>query len=481
MRKEQNNKLELTRKVDKWIRKRWNKIAIFTLSLLAPVTLFGQIHFEQSLNWQQMKEKARKEHKYIFVDCYATWCGPCKKMDQEVYPDTALGKFINPLFVSVKVQTDTSKNDNEQVKVWYADAHQISSEYQVNTLPTFLFFSPNGELLRKASSARPTLDFLKLALNATNPDKQEYALLSKFRNGKLPDSAMPSLITLLENANDQIDAREVAHVYIDSYLLKLPDDLLYKRDNVLLMGRYLLGSHDKAFKVFYEHGDQVDKVSERDAGYAKAVVEDVILKEELLPRLWLDKAHRVPVAANPDWAALHGIVQTKYGQAYADLTIDFEKIAYYRVTKRWPELIEAEIKAIEKDFFDNNGVMVPAKMERLNDLIYDHIFFHTNDKKILAKALAWEKQIVDKNPDDDSDLDTYANLLHKTGLRKDAIVWEEKAIAIKSDKVEEIARQYKNNPANQGYVDSKRKELQDMKDNLQKIRKGQPTWQMKED
>jgi len=31
------------------------------------------IEFQQGLNWTQVKEKAVQEHKYIFVDCYATW------------------------------------------------------------------------------------------------------------------------------------------------------------------------------------------------------------------------------------------------------------------------------------------------------------------------------------------------------------------------------------------------------------------------
>jgi thiol:disulfide interchange protein len=42
------------------------------------------INFENNLSWEQVKEKAKAENKYIFVDCYATWCGPCKAMDKEV-------------------------------------------------------------------------------------------------------------------------------------------------------------------------------------------------------------------------------------------------------------------------------------------------------------------------------------------------------------------------------------------------------------
>ena len=37
------------------------------------------IYFENSLTWEQVEQKAKDENKYIFIDCYATWCGPCKE------------------------------------------------------------------------------------------------------------------------------------------------------------------------------------------------------------------------------------------------------------------------------------------------------------------------------------------------------------------------------------------------------------------
>ncbi len=52
------------------------------------------ITFEENLSWQQAKEKAKKENKYIFVDCYATRCGPCKQMEKEVYPSDKAGNFL---------------------------------------------------------------------------------------------------------------------------------------------------------------------------------------------------------------------------------------------------------------------------------------------------------------------------------------------------------------------------------------------------
>src|ERR1700744_114335 len=122
------------------------------------------IHFTQGLSWQQIKEKARKENKYIFVDCYATWCAPCRRMDAEVYPDTTLGSFVNRRFISVKVQMDSTKKDQESIRVWYADAHEIQRGYKVNVLPTFLFFTPDGKLAHRSAGFSMSAHFLKLTM-----------------------------------------------------------------------------------------------------------------------------------------------------------------------------------------------------------------------------------------------------------------------------------------------------------------------------
>src|SRR4051812_34660552 len=64
------------------------------------------ITWVDNLNWQQVLKKAKKEKKYIFVDCFTTWCGPCKKMDKVVYTNDSLGDFLNAKFISVKLQMD---------------------------------------------------------------------------------------------------------------------------------------------------------------------------------------------------------------------------------------------------------------------------------------------------------------------------------------------------------------------------------------
>src|SRR5688572_6405431 len=86
------------------------------------------IKWTEGLNWEEIKEKARKENKYIFLDCFATWCGPCKLMDKNVYTKQQIGNLLNQKFISVRVQMDQTKNDVEQVKNWYTDAAVIKKK-----------------------------------------------------------------------------------------------------------------------------------------------------------------------------------------------------------------------------------------------------------------------------------------------------------------------------------------------------------------
>jgi thiol:disulfide interchange protein len=41
-------------------------------------------------SWDEAIETAKKEHKLIFMDAYAEWCGPCKRMAKEVF--TQIGR-----------------------------------------------------------------------------------------------------------------------------------------------------------------------------------------------------------------------------------------------------------------------------------------------------------------------------------------------------------------------------------------------------
>ena len=51
---------------------------------------FRDITFEEAL------KQAKSENKLVFMDCYTSWCGPCKNMADKVFPQKAAGDYFNP-------------------------------------------------------------------------------------------------------------------------------------------------------------------------------------------------------------------------------------------------------------------------------------------------------------------------------------------------------------------------------------------------
>lgn len=50
------------------------------------------IEFNKS-TFEEVLELAEKENKLIFMDCYTTWCAPCKVLTKEVFTQKKLANF----------------------------------------------------------------------------------------------------------------------------------------------------------------------------------------------------------------------------------------------------------------------------------------------------------------------------------------------------------------------------------------------------
>ena len=81
--------------------------------------LFRSIQFIES-DWKKALAEAKKQNKLIFLDAYATWCGPCRMLKQYTFPDKAVGEFFNENFINIAL--DMEKGDGPAV----------ARQYQVN-------------------------------------------------------------------------------------------------------------------------------------------------------------------------------------------------------------------------------------------------------------------------------------------------------------------------------------------------------------
>lgn len=111
------------------------KIAVLSfLIAFVSFTSFAQsgIKFEQD-SWEAIVSKAKSENKLIFLDAYTSWCGPCKMLQRNVFPDQALGTYFNQNFLSTKIDMEKGEGPN------------IARKYAVRAYPTLFFIDPNNE------------------------------------------------------------------------------------------------------------------------------------------------------------------------------------------------------------------------------------------------------------------------------------------------------------------------------------------------
>lgn len=170
------------------------KFMFLLLILVNIAATFAQeagMQIEHNATWQQILDKAKKENKFIFLDAYASWCGPCKWMAKEVFPTPEVGNAVNPFYVSAKI--DMEKGEGVA----------LAKKYNVRNYPTYLFFNATGELVHRSLGSMPAKDFITLCQNSLKPEHQFISLKKQYEAGNR-DTAF--LRNFAEKANDAQDS-----------------------------------------------------------------------------------------------------------------------------------------------------------------------------------------------------------------------------------------------------------------------------------
>lgn len=394
------------------------------------------VQWTEGLSWEEVKAKAKKENKYIFIDAFATWCGPCKMMDRDIYPHFRAGHAMNEHFLNLKVQMDKTIIDNEQVKGWYATAERMMKEYKIDAFPSYLFFSPDGNLVHKETGYKDLQSFMRLSELARDPQKPlMYAKYEDYKKGKKDLEMLGELALFTRKLiGDTKVANEMARDYKVGYLDKLQKEDISK-NHIDFMSKFpdLVHSKDQFFMLAYYHPQKFDSLSGK--GYANWFVNHVIKKEELDNQILINgKA----VTRFPNWDKMQKRINKKYKKEDARKLVLQYKVDYYRNLfidwPLWAKYKDEMIKAYP--------LKPPYNLEVYIQINGHggawHAFLQCPDTTVLNKALEWvDLALKLEGQDHTAYLDTKANLLYKLGRKSEAIEIEKKAVDILAKKSSE--------------------------------------------
>lgn len=364
-------------------------IAAFSLYCLAASAQHRSIAFEHTA-WKDIKAKAKKENRLIFVDAYTTWCGPCKQMARTVFTNDTVADYYNANFINAKMDMEKG------------EGLEIAKQYQVACYPNLLFIDGDGNLVHRVAGSMSASSFVDLGKTAKDDSKNFSWYVKNYEARKTDAQFVAAYVDALSGTCLEPD-KELAQ-----YFSLQHEKDLWSEANWNMINHYTNDLNSREFKFL------VDNRAELSAAHTEAAVNEKMTH----------------VAES----SLNAVVRTKpFDQAKYDLIK--QQITALHIPEGRQILFESDLNVAKrnKDWkiytelaLANVDTYYAKSVNDLNSIAWD-FYENVNDKAALLKAEGWAKQSVDLEATYPN-LDTYAALLYKNGKKAEALATANKAI-----------------------------------------------------
>jgi thiol-disulfide isomerase/thioredoxin len=111
----------------------------------------GQILWTLSETLMPVLEEAQRINKPVFLEFSASWCVPCKVMEEEIFTQPVVYRVLNDRFINLKMDYDKQTTKT------------VASIYEVSSLPTILMLDPQGVVLQQHVGLMTVADFQRMS------------------------------------------------------------------------------------------------------------------------------------------------------------------------------------------------------------------------------------------------------------------------------------------------------------------------------
>jgi thioredoxin-related protein/YHS domain-containing protein len=119
-------------------------------------------------NLQQAQQIARQQHRLVLIHFYTDWCGPCVKLERDVFPRPDVSRAISDYFVPVKIDADRSRD--------------LARKYRVDRFPTDIILDSSGRVLLRAVTPQDPARYIQMLNDVAadqGPAPSPYGLASQ--------------------------------------------------------------------------------------------------------------------------------------------------------------------------------------------------------------------------------------------------------------------------------------------------------------
>lgn len=345
------------------------------------------IEFEHG-TFAELLAKAKKENKMIFIDCYTTWCGPCKWMAKNIFTNDTAADFYNKNFMNAKIDMENG------------EGIEIAKKYGIRAYPTLLYLNSDGAQIHRICGAGSVKSFIADGEDAMSPNKQLATAVVNFGNGKVDTKTAADYFSKLDRACQSFNTE------MNNYFSSVKEADLYTRGNWDIIYKHVNDYNSKIFQTLESNKETFAKLINADS------VESKINQ----------------IYANGLWTTLQNKNMVEYELIKSKLkkskTKEAEKIllqsdiSIYQQSQDWAKYAFAVSEYISKCDAPN-----PGELNGYAWSFYENI----DDKKMLENAVEWSKKSIELYPDW-AFYDTNAALLFKLGKKSDAQSMAKKAI-----------------------------------------------------
>lgn len=384
------------------------KKIISGISIFCTIAISAQeaIQF-QELPFKDIIAKAKKEKKLVFIDAYASWCGPCKMMEKNVFTQKSVSDYYNTNFINARF--DMEKGEGKD----------IASKFGVRSYPTYLFLNGEGELVSRNTGYMEESLFVAMAQDINSPGNKKGSLKDRFAGGEKDPEFLINIMKL--NANTDYEfAKKASERYFQNK--KKTEELT--KDEIGFLLYFVKSSEDANYPVFSSRKAEIIKFLPEET-YNEF---DAQLKLGKIVEQSIDDKNK---KINDDY--FMKAAEPLVGKEAAVKKLNQTKLSYYEQNSNFPEY-----EKVALDYYKNSDSFDPTELLRAAWIFADHV----KTPSSLKKATEWAEKSVMRGETSEN---TYilARLYYLTGNKEIAKNYAEMSrnMAVQGNKDSQLAEE----------------------------------------